>query len=246
MGGTTFDVSVIHGGRPAIRDGVVIEQHDLYLRMVDVESVGAGGGSLAWIDPQSGALRVGPQSAGAEPGPVCYGRGGTVPDGHRRRSRAGPAEPRQLPRRPHDARRRGGAGRRRRPRRAARARADGVRGGDPGSRRQPHGGQDPQHDRRPRPRPARLHRSTRSVVAARCTRASSPADSGSGGSSSRSVTSRRSGRRTGSASRATVAPTRRRRSCAHRSSTPWSTPASSGSSSTLATTPPAPGWTGRG
>ena len=79
MGGTTFDVSVIDGGRPAIRDGVVVEQHDLFLRMVDVESVGAGGGSLAWIDPQSGALRVGPQSAGAEPGPVCYGRGGTVP-----------------------------------------------------------------------------------------------------------------------------------------------------------------------
>lgn len=79
MGGTTFDVSVISEGRLPIRDGVVVEQHDLFLRMVDVESVGAGGGSLAWIDPQSGALRVGPQSAGADPGPVCYGRGGTEP-----------------------------------------------------------------------------------------------------------------------------------------------------------------------
>jgi N-methylhydantoinase A len=79
MGGTTFDVSVIAEGRLPIRDGVVVEQHDLFLRMVDVESVGAGGGSLAWVDPQSGALRVGPQSAGAEPGPVCYGRGGTQP-----------------------------------------------------------------------------------------------------------------------------------------------------------------------
>ncbi|HVW48490.1 MAG TPA: hydantoinase/oxoprolinase family protein [Solirubrobacterales bacterium] len=79
MGGTTFDVSVISEGRLPIRDGVVVEQHDLFLRMVDVESVGAGGGSLAWVDPQSGALRVGPQSAGALPGPVCYGRGGTVP-----------------------------------------------------------------------------------------------------------------------------------------------------------------------
>ena len=79
MGGTTFDVSVISGGQLPIRDGVVVEQHDLFLRMVDVESVGAGGGSLAWVDPQSGALRVGPQSAGADPGPVCYGRGGTVP-----------------------------------------------------------------------------------------------------------------------------------------------------------------------
>ena len=79
MGGTTFDVSVIADGRLPVRDGVVVEQHDLFLRMVDVESVGAGGGSLAWVDPQSGALRVGPQSAGADPGPVCYGRGGTQP-----------------------------------------------------------------------------------------------------------------------------------------------------------------------
>jgi N-methylhydantoinase A len=79
MGGTTFDVSVIADGRLPLRDGVVVEQHDLFLRMVDVESVGAGGGSLAWVDPQSGALRVGPQSAGAMPGPVCYGRGGTQP-----------------------------------------------------------------------------------------------------------------------------------------------------------------------
>jgi N-methylhydantoinase A len=79
MGGTTFDVSVISDSQLPIRDGVVVEQHDLYLRMADVESVGAGGGSLAWVDPQSGALRVGPQSAGADPGPVCYGRGGTVP-----------------------------------------------------------------------------------------------------------------------------------------------------------------------
>lgn len=79
MGGTTFDVSVISEGRLPIRDGVVVEQHDLFLRMVDVESVGAGGGSLAWLDHQSGALRVGPQSAGAEPGPACYGRGGTAP-----------------------------------------------------------------------------------------------------------------------------------------------------------------------
>lgn len=79
MGGTTFDVSVVADGRLPIRDGVVIEQHDLFLRMVDVESVGAGGGSLAWVEEQSGALRVGPQSAGAQPGPVCYSRGGTEP-----------------------------------------------------------------------------------------------------------------------------------------------------------------------
>lgn len=79
MGGTTFDVAVIADGHLPIRDSVVVEQHDLFLRMVDVESVGAGGGSLAWVDPASGALRVGPRSAGAQPGPVCYGRGGTEP-----------------------------------------------------------------------------------------------------------------------------------------------------------------------
>jgi N-methylhydantoinase A len=79
MGGTTFDVSVIADTQLPIRDSVVVQQHDLFLRMVDVQSVGAGGGSLAWVDPQSGALRVGPQSAGAEPGPVCYGRGGRQP-----------------------------------------------------------------------------------------------------------------------------------------------------------------------
>jgi N-methylhydantoinase A len=79
MGGTTFDASVIADNRLPVKDGVVVEQHDLFLRMVDVESVGAGGGSLAWVDPQSGALRVGPESAGADPGPVCYGRGGEQP-----------------------------------------------------------------------------------------------------------------------------------------------------------------------
>ncbi len=79
MGGTTFDVSVVSDGQLPIRDGVVVEQHDLYLRMVDLESVGAGGGSIAWVDQSSGALRVGPRSAGASPGPACYGRGGVEP-----------------------------------------------------------------------------------------------------------------------------------------------------------------------
>ena len=106
MGGTTFDVSVIDGGRLPVRDGVVVEQHDLFLRMVDVESVGAGGGSLAWVDPQSGALRVGPQSAGAEPGPGLLRPRRHGPDRHRRRPRARPAQPRELPRRPDAARRR--------------------------------------------------------------------------------------------------------------------------------------------
>ncbi|QEC46754.1 hydantoinase/oxoprolinase family protein [Baekduia soli] len=79
VGGTTLDVSVIVGGRPVVNDGVVIEGHEAYLNVVDVQSIGAGGGSIAWIDEATGTLRVGPQSAGADPGPVCYGRGGTQP-----------------------------------------------------------------------------------------------------------------------------------------------------------------------
>lgn len=79
MGGTTLDVSVIHNGKPAVGDVTRLEQHELFLRKVDVESVGAGGGSIAWIDEQSGTLRVGPQSASSTPGPACYGRGGTEP-----------------------------------------------------------------------------------------------------------------------------------------------------------------------
>jgi N-methylhydantoinase A len=76
MGGTTLDVSVVVGGEPSYEEEAVIERQLAYLRKVEVESIGAGGGSIAWIDPDTGGLRVGPQSAGAYPGPVCYGRGG--------------------------------------------------------------------------------------------------------------------------------------------------------------------------
>jgi N-methylhydantoinase A len=74
MGGTTFDVSVIRNGEALRRHTSVFQRYELALPMLDVESVGAGGGSLAWID-DSGRLNVGPQSAGAYPGPVCYGQG---------------------------------------------------------------------------------------------------------------------------------------------------------------------------
>lgn len=74
MGGTTFDVSVIRNGEPLERDLSVFQRYELALPMLDVESIGAGGGSIAWIDG-SGRLNVGPQSAGADPGPACYGRG---------------------------------------------------------------------------------------------------------------------------------------------------------------------------
>jgi N-methylhydantoinase A len=79
VGGTSTDVSLIHGGRPFVTHAKQIEW-GLHARvpMIDVESVGAGGGSIAWID-EGGGLKVGPQSAGANPGPICYGRGGTEP-----------------------------------------------------------------------------------------------------------------------------------------------------------------------
>jgi N-methylhydantoinase A len=77
MGGTTFDVGVVWNGKPDHRDEDVVERHQVHARVVNVESIGAGGGSIAWADEHSGALRVGPRSAGARPGPICYGEGGT-------------------------------------------------------------------------------------------------------------------------------------------------------------------------
>lgn len=78
MGGTSCDVCVIDGGAVGRSSGREFAQRPIQLPMLDVHTVGAGGGSIAWIDP-GGALRVGPRSAGAEPGPACYGRGGTQP-----------------------------------------------------------------------------------------------------------------------------------------------------------------------
>ena len=84
MGGTSCDVCVVDGGRVTETGGRVIGGRPLALPMVDIHTVGAGGGSIAWRDA-GGALRVGPRSAGADPGPACYGRGGaepTVTDAH--------------------------------------------------------------------------------------------------------------------------------------------------------------------
>jgi N-methylhydantoinase A len=78
MGGTSYDVCLVREGAPEVKSGW--NWHHRYLvglPMVDVETVGAGGGSIARVE--SGALKVGPQSAGAEPGPVCYRRGGVEP-----------------------------------------------------------------------------------------------------------------------------------------------------------------------
>ena len=78
MGGTSCDVCVVEGGEVRRTDARKIDGRPIQLPMVDVHTVGAGGGSIGWRDA-GGALRVGPQSAGADPGPACYGRGGTEP-----------------------------------------------------------------------------------------------------------------------------------------------------------------------
>jgi N-methylhydantoinase A len=78
MGGTSCDVCVIEDGRVRRTDSRTIAGRVIQLPMVDVHTVGAGGGSIGWRDA-GGALRVGPHSAGADPGPACYGKGGTEP-----------------------------------------------------------------------------------------------------------------------------------------------------------------------
>ena len=75
IGGTSSDIALISGGRPTLRSEGEIEGYPVRVNMVDVSTIGAGGGSLAWLDA-AGGLRVGPGSAGADPGPACYGRGG--------------------------------------------------------------------------------------------------------------------------------------------------------------------------
>lgn len=78
MGGTSCDVCVVEDGAVRRTDSRSIDGRPIQLPTVDVHTVGAGGGSIGWVD-QGGALRVGPRSAGAQPGPACYGRGGTEP-----------------------------------------------------------------------------------------------------------------------------------------------------------------------
>src|SRR3954454_20633020 len=82
MGGTTAKASLIRAGEPTLAPGYYVggyaSGHPVMLPMIDVVEVGAGGGSIAWID-DIGALKVGPQSAGADPGPICYKGGGTEP-----------------------------------------------------------------------------------------------------------------------------------------------------------------------
>jgi len=78
VGGTSADVCLIAGGTPVVTSEYEIDGLPLAMPSVDIANVGAGGGSLGWID-RGGMLQVGPQSAGARPGPACYGQGGTEP-----------------------------------------------------------------------------------------------------------------------------------------------------------------------
>ena len=78
MGGTSTDVARVEGGQPILVSERAIGGYPVRIPALEIESVGAGGGSIAWMD-SGGALKVGPESAGASPGPACYGRGGNRP-----------------------------------------------------------------------------------------------------------------------------------------------------------------------
>ena len=119
MGGTSADIAFIEGGVPLETTESMIARRQIDVPALDMSSISAGGGSIAWIDG-GGFLNVGPQSAGADPGPACYGRGGTRPTVTDADVVCGYLNPGLLPRRRADARRRrvaqGAAGARRRAR----------------------------------------------------------------------------------------------------------------------------------
>ncbi|MEA2617388.1 MAG: N-methylhydantoinase [Chloroflexota bacterium] len=79
MGGTSFDIGLVVDGQPVMAEENTVDQYTYRLPRLDVRSVACGGGTVARQDPATGAIRVGPESAGSEPGPACYGRGGTEP-----------------------------------------------------------------------------------------------------------------------------------------------------------------------
>ena len=93
-GGTSTDVTVVLDGEPTLTTEGTVGDYPSKIPMIDVVTVGAGGGSIAWLSPE-GTLKVGPQSAGADPGPLCYGQRRHRADRHRRppRARPDPAAP---------------------------------------------------------------------------------------------------------------------------------------------------------
>src|SRR5262249_37476145 len=78
MGGTTTKCCLIDRGRPAVAEEYSVDGHPIRIPILDLKEVSTGGGTIAWIDA-GGALALGPRSAGAAPGPICYGQGGTEP-----------------------------------------------------------------------------------------------------------------------------------------------------------------------
>ena len=117
MGGTTAKACLVEDGRIEVASMMEAARVHRFKRgsglpikapVIDMIEIGAGGGSIAGID-EVGLLRVGPRSAGADPGPACYGRGGTEADRDRRQPGARLLRSGLLPRRPHDARPQGRA-----------------------------------------------------------------------------------------------------------------------------------------
>ncbi len=88
-GGTSTDLCLIEGGKPHVTNGGAVGAFPVRIPMIDIETIGTGGGSIAWIS-REGHLKVGPQSAGAEPGPMCYPERRRRADHHRRQSGARP------------------------------------------------------------------------------------------------------------------------------------------------------------
>ena len=78
MGGTSFDITLIYGGQSNLNKNIDFLRYRIGVPMIQVETLGAGGGSIGWIDDM-GLLQMGPQSAGSDPGPACYSQGGTEP-----------------------------------------------------------------------------------------------------------------------------------------------------------------------
>ncbi len=79
VGGTSFDVGLVLDGEVALDRHPIVNQYDIFVPLVQVKSIGAGGGSIAYVEQDTGVLKVGPASAGAVPGPACYDKGGTRP-----------------------------------------------------------------------------------------------------------------------------------------------------------------------
>ena len=155
MGGTSFDVSLIVEGKPQLAREAVLEGQPLLLSVVDVHTIGSGGGSVAYAS--AAGLRVGPAQRRRGPRPGLLRPGGPRADGDRRQRVPRARQHRILPRRRDDAlpgarRRRAGTARRR-----ARDGSGAARRRDPRGRERAHGGPDPPDHDRPRPRPARVH-----------------------------------------------------------------------------------------